>query len=122
MSALISTWLKTLPLYTPTTEPIIRKDDHVAQVRLDALRLLAGGGVAVLLGGTKTLEQRVLLALEAVLEAAAGTSVHEIHELGHLHDQEVLEVNSAVGVLAECLSFGCCRIRHVLLDYARLPC
>merc|ERR1719453_1532543 len=79
----------------------LRQDDHVAEVSLDALGLLASSGVAVLLSGTKALEESVVLPLEAVLEATTGTGVHEVHELGHGHHEKVLEVHSTVGVLAE---------------------
>merc|ERR1712072_1650451 len=80
----------------------LREDDHVTEVGLDALWLLAflwlGNG---LLGGPKTLEEGVVLALETVLETATGTSVNELHEVSHWHHEEVLEVDSTVGVLAE---------------------
>merc|ERR1712022_36178 len=101
MSALISTWLNLAIVHTHDRANHLWQDDHVAEVSLDALGLLAGSGVAVLLGGTQTLEEGVVLTLEAVLETTTGTGVHEVHELGHGHHEKVLEVHSTVGVLAE---------------------
>jgi len=86
------------------------EDDHVAQVSLDALGLLASCGVAILLGSTKTLKESIVLALETVLETATGTSVHKVHELSHGHHEKVLEIDSTVGVLAEGLLLRCCGI------------
>merc|ERR1711959_742388 len=102
MSALISTWLKTLVVHSHHGSDHLGKDDHVAKVSLDALWLLAvlwpGDG---LLGSPQALEKRVVLAFEAVLETATGASVDELHEVSHGHDEGVLEVDSTVGVLTE---------------------
>jgi len=85
----------------------LREDDHVAQVSLNALRLLSLRGVAVLLGSTKTLEEGIVLPLQAMLETTTSTGVHKVHELSHGHHEKVLEVDSAVGVLAEGFLFWC---------------
>jgi hypothetical protein len=54
-------------------------DDHVAQVRLDEIRLLIGLGF--LLSLAELLDQTHRLALEAAVEPAAGTGVDDIAEL-----------------------------------------
>ena len=57
----------------------LRHDDHVAQVRLDQVRLLVGLGR--LLGLAQLLDQPHRLALQAAVEAAAGARVHDVAEL-----------------------------------------
>merc|ERR1711975_204543 len=63
------------------------ENDHVAQVSLDALGLLALSSVACLLCSAEALEEGVVLTLQTMLEAATGTSVDKVHELSHGHDQ-----------------------------------
>lgn len=57
----------------------LRHDDHVAQVRLDQVRLLVG--LCRLLGFAQLLDQAHGFALEAAVEAAAGAGVHNVAEL-----------------------------------------
>ncbi len=61
------------------TQDTTYHDDHVAQMRLDCGRLLERRGS--LLGGTQLLDELSGLALEAAVEAPAGTRVDELKEL-----------------------------------------
>lgn len=54
-------------------------NDHVTEVGLDELGLLVGG--SLLLGLAELLDQAHGLALQATVEPAAGTGVHDITEL-----------------------------------------
>ena len=64
--------------------------------------LLHGG---LLLGLAQAAQQGHVLALQAAGEAAAGTRVQQLHELGialgHGDIQQLVEVDAAVGKLAE---------------------
>ena len=74
-------------------------DDHVTEVSLDEVGLLVGLGL--LLGLAKLLDETHGLALQTTVEASAGTSVNDITELFGGEVEELVEVDSAVGKLAE---------------------
>lgn len=74
-------------------------NDHVPEVGLDDLGLLVSRGV--LLGGPELLDEAHGLALQTTLEPTAGTAVDEIDKLLGREVQELLEVDTTVGVLAE---------------------
>ena len=74
-------------------------DDHVTEVGLDAAGLLARGGF--LLGLPEALDEGHGLTLEATGHAAALTAAHEVHELIVGEVEEGIELDSAVGELAE---------------------
>lgn len=74
-------------------------DDHVTEVSLDEVGLLVGLGL--LLGLAKLLDETHGLALQTAVEASAGTSVNDITELFGGEVEELVEVDSAVGKLAE---------------------
>lgn len=74
-------------------------DDHVTKVSLDEVGLLVGLGL--LLGLAKLLDETHGLALQTAVEASAGTSVNDITELFGGEVEELVEVDSAVGKLAE---------------------
>merc|ERR1712146_92058 len=99
----------------------LREDDHVAQVSLDADWLLALGGVAGLLGIPQTLQQTPILAGQTVLEPSASAGVDELDKLRHRHDDELLEVDTTVGVLTESGTLLWCCIPMVILAEAS-PC
>lgn len=54
-------------------------NNHVAQMGLDNRRLLVG--LAILLGSPELLNEAHWLALEAALEATAGTGVDKVNKL-----------------------------------------
>lgn len=74
-------------------------DDHVTEVGLDEVGLLVGLGL--LLGLAELLDQTHGLALEAAVEPSAGTGVDEVAELLRAEVEELVEVDSTVGELAE---------------------
>lgn len=74
-------------------------NDHVTQVGLDALRLLHG--VSCLLGLAQALQQLQGLSLQTAVEASAGTAVHKLSQLLIAEVQELIQVNTSVGVLAK---------------------
>lgn len=67
----------------------LREDDHVSEVGLDALRLLALTSVTVLLGATQTLKEGIVLALETVLETKAHVGVRRMGPIGETRDDTV---------------------------------
>ena len=73
--------------------------DHVAEVGADSLGLLAD--LHVLLRLAELLDQRHRLALQATLEATAGTGVDKARELLVLQLQELLDLEAAEGELVE---------------------
>jgi hypothetical protein len=77
----------------------LRDNNHVAEVSLDDGGLLKSW--SILLGLTELLDQAHGLALETALEASAGTSVDKVHQLLGRKVQELVEINSAEGELAE---------------------
>ena len=84
-------------------------DDHVTEVSLDEVGLLVGLGL--LLGLAELLDQTHGLALEATVEASAGTGVDDIAELlaGEVEEPERR-------VLVGCPLGACARLRlHILL-------
>lgn len=74
-------------------------DDHVTEVGLDEVGLLVGLGL--LLGLAELLDQTHGLALEAAVEPSAGAGVDEVAELLRAEVEELVEVDSTVGELAE---------------------
>lgn len=75
-------------------------DNHVAQVGLNNLGLLANANVT--LGGVEALEESHGLALHtAVGKATAGTSINELDERGARELEQVLKIDAAVRELAE---------------------
>lgn len=74
-------------------------NDHVTEVSLDELGLLVG--LSLLLGLAELLDQAHRLALETAVEPSAGTGVHDITELFGGEVEELVEIDTAVGKLAE---------------------
>lgn len=74
-------------------------DDHVTEVGLDEVGLLVGAGL--LLGLAELLDQTHGLALETAVEPSAGTGVDEVAELLRAEVEELVEVDTTVGKLAE---------------------
>lgn len=74
-------------------------NDHVTEVGLDEVGLLVGLGL--LLGLAELLDQTHGLALETAVEPSAGTGVDEVAELLRAEVEELVEVDSTVGELAE---------------------
>ena len=101
-------------------------DDHVTEVGLDSVGLLVGLSLLLSLNyhiswcstckdecGTylaELLDETHGLALETAVEPAAGTGMDEVAELLRPKVQELVEVDTAVGKLAEgslLLELGC---------------
>lgn len=74
-------------------------DNHVTQVSLDNVGLLVGLGL--LLSLAELLDQAHGLALQATVDPATGTGVDDIAQLVGAEVQELLQVNTAEGKLAE---------------------
>ena len=74
-------------------------DDHVTEVSLDEVGLLVGLGL--LLGLAELLDQAHGLALETAVEPSARAGVDEVTELLRAEVEELVEVDTAVGELAE---------------------
>ena len=74
-------------------------DNHVAQVGLHNIGLLIGGALFLLL--TQLLDKSHGLALQASAELSANSAWQQLHQLLIVHVQELVEVHSAVGELAE---------------------
>jgi hypothetical protein len=74
-------------------------DNHVTEVSLDEVGLLVGLGL--LLGLAELLDEAHGLALQTAVEPAAGTGVNDITELFGREVEELVEVDAAVGKLAE---------------------
>jgi hypothetical protein len=90
----------------------LRDDDHVTEVGLDEVGLLVGPGL--LLGLAELLDQTHGLALETAVEPSAGTGVDEVAELLRAEVEELVEVDTAVGELAErALGLEGCGARYV---------
>merc|ERR1740138_410479 len=77
----------------------LRHNDHVPQVRLHSLWLLAIGSLT--LGLTQLLQHSDRLAFDATAELSALASLEELHEILIAHVQQLIQINSTVGVLAE---------------------
>jgi hypothetical protein len=77
----------------------LRDDDHVTEVGLDEVGLLVGPGL--LLGLAELLDQTHGLALETAVEPSARAGVDEVAELLRAEVEELVEVDTAVGELAE---------------------
>ena len=75
-------------------------DDHVSQVSLDQIRLLVW--LSLLLGLAELLDETHRLALQTTVEPTASTGVDDIAELVGGKVEELVEVDSTVGKLAEC--------------------
>lgn len=86
-------------------------DDHITEVCLDDIWLLVG--LCFLLGLAELLDQTHGLALETTVEPTASAGVDDIAELVRREVEELLEVDSAVGKLAE---------GSLLLDLGSLFC
>lgn len=74
-------------------------DDHVTEVGLDEVGLLVGLGL--LLGLAELLDETHGLALETAVEPSAGAGVDEVAELLRAEVEQLVEVDAAVGELAE---------------------
>merc|ERR1712029_922220 len=77
----------------------LRNDDHVTEVSLDDSGLLIRRGLLLRLA--ELLDQAHRLALEAAVEPSAGTGVDDIAELLAGEVEELIQVDAAVGELAE---------------------
>lgn len=77
----------------------LRDDNHVTEVSLDDVGLLVGLGL--LLGLAELLDETHGLALQATVDPATGTGVDDIAELIGAKVEQLLEVDTAVGKLAE---------------------
>lgn len=97
-------------------------DNHVTEVGLDEVGLLVGLGL--LLGLAELLDQTHGLALEAAVEPSAGAGVDKVAELLRAEVEELVEVDSTVGELAErALGLKGCGILSVgVLLYHRFVC
>ncbi|TDH72947.1 hypothetical protein CCR75_003782 [Bremia lactucae] len=96
--------LNSLPLYTPTTEPII-------SVGFDALGTLHG--LSSSLCFAQTFDQSHRFALEAAREATTGTGVHQLHKLFMVQVQKLVQVNTTVAEFAK---------RALLAQSSKLEC
>jgi len=85
-------------------------DDHVSQVGLHRLRLLVGE--AVLLRLAQLLDEAHGLALEAAGELAANAAREQLHQLVRRHVQQLVKIDSSVGVLPEGSLLGL-GVRHL---------
>lgn len=74
-------------------------DNHVTEVGLDEVGLLVGLGL--LLGLAELLDETHGLALETTVEPSAGTGMDEVAELLRAEVEELVEVDTTVGKLAE---------------------
>lgn len=74
-------------------------DNHVTQVGLDGSGLLVG--LALGLSLAEALDEAHGLALQSALELSARTRVDERHKVLVRHVQQSIELNTAVGKLAE---------------------
>ena len=97
-------------------------NDHVTEVGLDKVGLLVGLGL--LLGLAELLNQTHGLALKTAVEPSAGTGVNEVAELLRAEVEELVEVNSTVGELAErALGLeGCGVLSALILPYQCFAC
>ena len=76
-------------------------DDDVAQVSLDASGLLTDLAGQGFLGLAETLEEVLLSALDAAVEMATLTATEQLDQVLGFHVQELVEVDTAEGVLLE---------------------
>ena len=87
-------------VYTNNGADHLGNDNHITQVSLNNLRLLANADVA--LRGVQTLEKSHRLSLHTtVSKATASTSIDELDKRGTRQLEQVLKINTAVGELAE---------------------
>ena len=86
-------------VYTYNAADHLGNNDHVTQVRLDALGLLHW--LSLLLSLSKALDECHGLTLHSPRETATGTSMDQIHELLAGHVQQLVQVDSSEGVLPE---------------------
>jgi len=77
----------------------LRNDNHITQMCLDEIRLLVW--LCLLLCFAELLDETHGLALQATVEPASGAGVDDIAELLGGEVKELVEVNAAVGELAE---------------------
>jgi len=77
----------------------LRDNDHVAKMSLDKVGLLVRLGL--LLGLAELLDQAHRLAFKATVEPSTSTGVDEVTELFGGKVEELVEVDSTVGKLAE---------------------
>merc|ERR1712113_16491 len=75
-------------------------NDHISQVSLDQVRFLVW--LSLLLGLAELLDETHRLALQTAVESTASTSVDNIAKLVGGEVEELVEVDSTVGKLAEC--------------------
>ena len=75
----------------------LRNDDHVAQMRLDRVRLLARGGLVLL--DAQLLQQGSRLTLDTTGELTTLTSVEQLHQLGVGLLKQLVQINTAVSEL-----------------------
>ena len=89
-----------------------RNDDHVSQVGLDNIGFLVGRAFLLLLA--KLLDEGNGLSLESTSELSSNAAREELHQLLIVHVQELVEVHSAVGELAEgtLLLELCCSLKR----------
>ena len=74
-------------------------------MRLDGLWLLSLGSFALCL--TQLLQPHDWRTLDAATELPARTHMEELHEVVVAQVEELVEINTAVGVLAECAFLFC---------------
>jgi len=74
-------------------------DDHITQMSLDGVGLLVGK--ASLLALAQLLDQTHGLSLEAAGELAADAAREQLHKLISGHVEELVEIDSSVGVFPE---------------------
>jgi hypothetical protein len=79
----------------------LRDDDHVTEVGLDGLGLLTNIGVGGSLALSKLLDESNVLSLQATSKTSANAAGEQLDELLVVHLEEVVQVDSAVGVLLE---------------------
>merc|ERR1719414_1555954 len=91
-------------------------DDHVTKMRLDSLGLLIGQ--ASLLRLAQLLDEAHGLALETAGELAADATREQLHQLIRRHVQQLIKVDSSVGVLPEGSLLGLGISHFVDLGYA----
>ena len=74
-------------------------DNHVSEVGLDDVGLLVDGALLLLL--PQLLDEGHRLSLQPAAELTADAAGQQLHQLLVVHVEELVEVHSAVGELAE---------------------
>ena len=77
----------------------LRDDNHVSEVGLDNVGLLVDGALLLLL--PQLLDEGHRLSLQPAAELSADAAGQQLHQLLVVHVEELVEVHSAVGELAE---------------------